>query len=308
MKKILLLTALISAFVFVSCKKDKQEEPAPASSTDNTKYVIFKFHFDSTQVRLDNLGNPSSIPSGNSAQSPIFNKMSAHYVELTPTATTAVGAGDKLYHAPETSVGGSTAIDHSQSVLKGQGEVFLKIPIDSVTPGTYNYLRVSLAYQNYDIKYKYTYSGTPYYLTGTIASFIGYNTYINNYTIKTQTIQPSAGTGGAGNHLQGYWGFETTALGVTSTSDGQAPPGSTTVPNPLASTSPIPAGSCLVTGQFQTPLVITGNETSDITIKVSLSTNKSFEWQDANMDGWYEPLAGDTVVDMGIRGLIPVVE
>lgn len=304
MKRITTLSILLTALFFASCKKDKQDEPA-APPADNTKYIIFKFHFDSTQARLDNLGNPSVIAAGHSAQSPVFNKMVAHYVELTPTFSTAVGSGVQLYHAPETNAGGATAIDHTQSVKKGEGEEFLRVPISSVTPGTYEYLRVSLAYQNYDIKYLYTYNSVPYHLTGTIASFIGYNTYLSSYTIKTQTKTPM---NGAGNYLQGYWGFETTAFSQTTTVDGQAPAGATTVPNPIAATSPIPAGSCLVTGQFAAPFTITGNETSDIVIKVSLSTNKSFEWKDNNMDGYYEPTAGDTVTDMGIRGLIPVIE
>jgi hypothetical protein len=54
------------------------------------------------------------------------------------------------------------------------------------------------------------------------------------------------------------------------------------------------------------PLVITGNESSDIIITVSLSTNKSFEWQDITPDGYFEPAAGDAVVDMGIRGMKPI--
>jgi hypothetical protein len=304
MKNFCFLAITAMSIVLFSCKKDDPEPtPIPAATTP---YVIFKFYFDSTQVRLDNLGNPSTVPAGNSAQSPVFNKMAAHYVELTPTALTAVGSGKILYHAAETSVGGSIAIDHSQSVMKGQNEEFLRVPVSSITPGTYNYLRVSLAYQNYDIRYKTVVASVPYYLTGTIASFIGYNTYINNYTIKNTTQTPSASAGGPGNHLQGYWGFETTYLTATYFADGQA--AGTTVPNPISATSPIPAGSCLVTGQFPTALTITGNETSDIVIRVSLSTNKSFEWKDANMDGAYEPSAGDTVVDMGIRGLIPIVQ
>ena len=107
--------------------------------------------------------------------------------------------------------------------------------------------------------------------------------------------------------LQGYWGFETVVLSVPYVSEGQAP--GTTVPNPIASTSPIPAGSCVVTGDFPTPLTITGSETSDIIVNINLSTNNSFEWRDLNMDGIFEPSdgvnPGDTVVDMGLRGLFP---
>jgi hypothetical protein len=64
-----------------------------------------------------------------------------------------------------------------------------------------------------------------------------------------------------------------------------------------------------VTGAFAAPLVITGNETEDIVITVSLSTNNSFEWQD-NGDGIFEPgpPANDVVVDMGVRGMIPIVQ
>jgi hypothetical protein len=102
--------------------------------------------------------------------------------------------------------------------------------------------------------------------------------------------------------LQGYWGLET-AYGVFS---GDAPV--TTVPNPIASSSPIPAGSCVVTGPFTIPLTITGKETKDIKVTVSLSTNKSFEWKDHNLNGIYEPLDGDSVVNMGIRGLVPTAQ
>ena len=117
-------------------------------------------------------------------------------------------------------------------------------------------------------------------------------------------------TGGVGNHAQGYWGFYTKIFGVDYWADGQAP--ATTVVNPNPS-SPIPAGSCLVTGEFVTaasptvgaPLVITGTETSDIIITVSLSTNKSFEWNEVTFDGYFQPEVGEKPVDMGIRGMIP---
>jgi hypothetical protein len=130
---------------------------------------------------------------------------------------------------------------------------------------------------------------------------VGYNTYIGSYLVNTQTIAVND------DKLQGYWGMEVVTPFVTQTFQGQSPQGATTVPNPLASTSPIPAGSCVVTGNFAEPLVITGNETEDIVVTLSLSSNQSFEWIDTNSNGIFEP-EFEQVVDMGLRGLIPIVE
>jgi hypothetical protein len=267
--------------------------------------LIFKFIFDSTQVRLNNLGQPSSVGAGNAAYSPKFNFMSAHYIELAQTNTTAVGSGVRLYHAPETTCGGTAAIVHCQGVLVKDSAVFFSVPITPSVVGTYKWLRVSLAYQNYDIKVKTTSAGI---IVGTVASFVGYNTYISKYKMHGTVMTPT--TGGVGNHAQGYWGFHTKVFGLDYWADGQAP--ATTVVNPNPS-SPIPAGSCLVTGEFVTtaaptvgaPLVITGSETSDVIITVYLSTNKSFEWNEVTFDGYYQPEVGEKPVDMGIRGMIP---
>ena len=111
------------------------------------------------------------------------------------------------------------------------------------------------------------------------------------------------------DRAQGFWAFEVIdPIIPTAPISGQSA-GVTTVPNPLFASSPIPSNSCLVTGAFAQPLVITGSETSDVVIEVSLSTNNSFEWLD-NGDGIYEPgaPANDMVVDMGVRGLIPTVQ
>lgn len=286
----LLSLAVLCLSLFSSCKKDKDDDTTP---TPVEPRLIFKFKFDSTQVRLDNLGNPSEIPSNHGAQSPRFNAMSAHYIELTENQFTLPGAGAVLYHAPETTAGGANAIDFSQSAAVGNGETFFSIPIKDINPGNYEWLRVSLAYQNYDIDLRYTWSGINFDITGTLASFIGFNTFINNFQIKDSTLSVNA------NRLQGFWAFET----IYGVNQGQAPAGATTVPNPLFATSPIPQGSCLVTGDFDNPLVITGNETQDIVVTVSLSTNHSFEWVENSTAGYFEPAAGDVVVDMGIRGM-----
>ena len=152
---------------------------------------------------------------------------------------------------------------------------------------------MSLAYQEGDIDILL--NGQD--ITGTLASFVGYNSYITSFDLNGNTIEVNE------NKAQGFWAFETPGF----TTQGQAPEGATTVPNPLSNTSPIPAGSCIVTGEFENGLTLTGNETQDITVTLSFSINNSFEWTEINADGKYEPEAGEQVVDMGLRGLIPSV-
>ncbi len=292
--------AIVAALALValtlnSCKKDDDEDPA--TPTGDGPRLILKFKFDSAQVRLNEFGVPEAVIAGHGAQSPRFNRMSAHYVEFSQAAAVPVGSGDVVYHAPETTVGGSTAIDHDLGIQVGDGGEFLNIPLSELGVGSYQYLRVSLAYQNYDIKLNA--SGIP--LNGTVASFIGYNTYIGSYLVHDSTVTVNA------NKPQGYWAFEVLNPPASiPVSEGQA--AGTTVVNPLFLTSPIPGNSCLVTGAFLVPVVITGTETSDILIQVSLSTNDSFEWLETDGDNVFEPADGETVVDMGVRGLIPTVQ
>lgn len=299
MKKTITILSLVAIVLSACSKKEIEPREQEPASTSQPK-LIFKLHFDSTLTRLDNFGNPSTIPTGNSAQSPRFNKMSAHYIEFAQDSMTALGSGEIVFHGPETTAGGPNAVDFDQAITKAEGETFYSIPLSQVSAGTYEWLRVSLTYQNYDIDFKA--AGNMY--TGTLASFVGFNTYITNYDINTQNVVVND------DKLQGYWGFETVIFSVPYVSEGQSP--GTTVPNPISSTSPIPAGSCVVTGNFPTPITITGNETSDIIVNINLSTNNSFEWKDLNMDGIFEPSdgvnPGDTVVDMGLRGLFPTYQ
>jgi hypothetical protein len=286
------LAVASAVLLFSSCQKNAND---PKSINNGTAKVNFIFKFDSSQVRLNAIGQPAPMPAGNAGQSPRFNTMSAHYVELSPSAFTALGTGAILYKAPQVNIGGATAIDFTNSKFAGNNQTFLSVPVKDFAGGTYNWLRVSLAYQNYNI-YMNALGQT---IDATLASFIGFNTYLGNYKVKDSTVTVNA------NKLQGYWALEGKVFGVGFLSQGQAPPGATTVPNPLFASSPIPAGSCLVTGQFTAPLVITGNETADINVVVSLSTNKSFEWIDADHNGTYDPNNGDLVIDMGIRGMVP---
>ncbi len=300
-----LILGLCLTLVIGACKKD--EDPAPTPPTgggSNDPRLVLKFTFDSTQVRLNGFGQTAALPAGHGAQHPRFNAMTAHYVEFAQTAWTLPGQGAVVYHAPETTAGGDNAIDFSQAVLTGAGEAFLNIPLSQLPTGTYPYLRVSIGYQNFNIDFRQVVSGIGTFdLDGTIASFIGFNTYIGTFNVNQQAVTVND------DKLQGFWAFEVLNPPVAvAPIVGQAPPGATTVPNPIFDSSPIPAGSCLVTGVFAEPLVISGTETEDVVINVSISTNNSFEWIDVADDDIFEPAAGDQVVDMGTRGMVPTVE
>lgn len=288
MKKVyILLIFLVAAIPFFSCSSDSND-----NLTEEPKLII-KFQFDENQARLNNLGQPAAVATGNAAQSPVFNTISAHYMELAPNAFTQIGQGNVIYHATETNLGGEMAINFDQAKIVTEGETFLEIPLSQVAAGNYEWMRVSLSYQNYQINIRH--QNVDY--TGTLASFVGFKTYITEFNIGNNIFPVN------GNRAQGYWAFALNNQPYSSS--GQAPADATTVPNPIATTSPIPPGSCLVTGRFANNLVINGNETEDIVITLSLSINHSFEWHEVTADGKYEPSIGENVVDMGLRGLIP---
>lgn len=302
---------LIGAVTLASCKKDKDE---PKKETG--PYLIMTFDMDSTMARYDNFGNPVSVPPGNAAQSPKMHLIAAHYVEFTPNEYTMLGDGDVVYNSPKTSsIPGQGAIIFDDLKQVKNGGTFLKIPLKDVKAGSYNYLRISIAYENYDITYHYdttyTINGVDYPVVGdavgTLANFIGFNNYITKYTIKNNTVSVN------GDKSQGYWGFESSIEAYGNNypilTTGDVPAGSTTVPNVLGNTSPIPAGSCIITGDFANgPFTITGDETKDVKINVKVSTNDGFEWKDKNGNGKYDPLKGEHPVDMGVRGIRGVIE
>ncbi len=281
MKKLVLFTIILITISFSSC--------TDIDDTQQETFLLVKFKFDGNQLRLNNVGLPSFVPTANRAQTPSINFISSNYLELVQNQSTQLSQGTVLYQGPETTAGGDNAIDFAQALIVVEGETFLKIPLKSIATGTYQYIRVSVSYQNFQINVRY--QGLD--RIGTLSSFVGFNTYLNNNTSFPVS----------GNKLQGYWEFVMND-NLYSTS-GQAAVNATTVPNPIAATSPIPQGSCVITGKFETPLEITGLEKNNINLTLSLSTNKSFEWKENSNNNKYDPNLGDVVVDMGLRGLIP---
>ncbi len=296
-------TLLLSTIVFFSlnsCKKDEKNTP------DDETPVQLKLavEFDATLPRLGNFGEEVAVPAENAAQSPKMNEVSIQYIEFAPDSLMALGTGSIVYQGVKTTKGGEEAFDFDESILVKNGEEFIAVDLSSLTPGTYNWLRVSLSYQNYDIDYRLNLTDpvpVDQVYSGTLASFVGVNTYIESHTVKDSVVEVK------GNKVQGYWAFETSIdfngvqFGEVETGDGAG----VTVVNPINATSPIEPGSCVVTGKLAEPLVITGEEAEDIEVVMAFSINNSFEWKEVNVDGLFEPGAGETVVDMGLRGLHP---
>jgi hypothetical protein len=271
----------------------------------NGPKLIFKIVLDSSQARLNNSGGLATIPVGNAGQVPQMNALSVHYIEIAQTDSTKFGGGTILYQAEETNCGGDKAILFCKTVLCKNGEVFFSLPFNKIPAGAYKWLRIAVGYQNFNIRIKTNSSGA---LNASIASFIGSKTYVTKYKMQNTVMTPTI-SGGPGNKSQGYWGFYTNVFGIAVKTEGQAPQTTAVSPNAASTTS---SNSGVITGEFfkssvgaSQPIVISGNETQDKIIQVFLSTNKSFEWKELNVDGLFQPDVGETVVDMGLRGMVP---
>lgn len=318
MKKLCLLS--LSLLLLGACKKEK----AIVESDDPMLRIQFKF--DAEQERLNNIGQVSPLPFGHAGQTPDFNALSAYYIELVPTKFTQLEDGLIAYRAKTQAAeaGGDfeEAVIFDEALVSDEGEVFLEIPLKDLSPGTYEYLRASVTYQNANVRFnlKNLPGPLPPELDdqlGTLAGFIGFNTYIGSHQVgqKSQEIN--------GDRQQGFWAFEPQleepyqAFFLAANPSGilseQASAGSTTVVNPLAQFGvTLPLGSCIVTGAFDKTLEITGEETTDINLILSFSINNSFEWIDKNGNGQWDfdigSGAAEEVVDMGLRGLKVLVE
>ncbi len=298
------LILFVASFVF-SCEE---------SNVSNSPTLNITFVMDSSADRLDNLGNLVTLPDGNAGQHPDFETLGLHFIGLYPDKFTPYDGGSIAYLSPTTTEGGSEAIDFEKQLFLTEANNIYSVPLNEINSGTYEYFRGSIGYQQYKIIYNLAGAAQlneswpedlsdDVNIEGTVASFLGFNNYIENYTIENQTIEVNS------NKLQGYFGLESAGevagIQFNEVTEGDAP--QTTVPNPIDETSPVPEGSCVVTGRFPQALVIPEKPTEDINIQVVISINNSFEWEDDNNNGKYEPLLGEKVVDMGTRGVFPIV-
>jgi hypothetical protein len=277
------------------------------------KMLHFILKFDALQEKLGNNGLPAALRTDLAAQSPALNSIGFNGIELVQNEFTKFGQGVSVFSAPETTSGGEKAIDYQQVKSVKEGETIISIPLKSIAAGTYNWIRTSVAYQNFDVVFNMLnvpFAGNFLEERGTMASFMASNTFITPYKIWEKMDSTK------GNKKQGFWAFETKLSPAykpyNRMFNGQSATGTITSPNPLLQTAPTPLDNTILTGRFEAPLSISGSETADVTVTLSFSNNKSFEWEETiNRNGKWDfnmqPVPGqpsvERVIDMGLRSL-----
>ena len=315
------------ALIFGACTKGTNE-----------RYLILKFKFNDTLAPLNDTGGLYVMPNGNAAQTPVYNNIAANYVALSADSTFTNMA---LVYGTYLNDTTTNFVNYKNLVKVKDGEAFVSISLASIKPGTYNWLRVSIAYQNFDIKFRldsnvasFSQNGVQYpgaifngdYI-GTIAAFSAFSTFVdeNGYIINEHKVP--AYNQYIGN---GVWALETHlgTGGIYYPSDylnitGRA---NTTSVNPLWATrnSPTPKRSAVLTANLNSiqydkygvkppaiaiaPLTITGAETESIIIECELLNKNSFEWQNGlGINVGWEPHKGEPIFDYGVRGMRPII-
>ncbi len=289
---------IITGFLFLgACEKEKviKEKALPIPP-----HLIFVINTDSSIFRLDSIGQIALLPAGHRAQSPRMNKFFVHYIELARDFD-SLGQGKVIFKADETTAGGNPSIDFSKAVLTANNQMAFSLPLTKIPLGTYKWLRLGVAYQNFDIKIKQGAS----HGVATYGSFLSSSVFVNTCKLKTLSLSPTAG---AGNIGCGYYMIEQRVGGNISGAEGKLTDTLITQVNPMPY-SPVPKGKGIITCAFGSalgqlmPLTIDWNSSKNLVIRIKLSTNQSFEWKESGNDNWFEPDAGDTLKDIGFRGM-----
>ncbi len=126
------LLALAAIITLSACDKNSD-----APDDNSEPQLSFQFQFDENQERLDGFGNPVAVADGSAAQSPEFNSMSVHYIELVPNQFTMVEDGAIVYTGVTQAAASGSSFEKTiiwdEALVAGADEVFLELDL-SVLP------------------------------------------------------------------------------------------------------------------------------------------------------------------------------
>jgi len=273
---------------FNSCTPDDDVEDVNNSGhpPPQLSYLNITIKFDSTQDRLDNQGNIAMVLPGHGAQSPTFNAINIGFIELLTDSNIPFGAGVRILEVAQGINGNDTGYFCCNSSI-GENYTFnVEVPGNNL-PKLFKFVRVYFVYENYTIKFFM--NGSEYY--GTVAGFLASKSLTYNYQIQDSIFNTYV------LKYNGDWAMEVDTPGFGSILQGSA---FVVAPNVLYQSSPVPAG-CIVTCAIDQGLYQDIVDSNSITL--SISSNKCFEWVEHSNPNYFEPFNGDSIYDIGIRGI-----
>ena len=292
------MAVILAALSMFSCNKDVKEFVS--------QYFISEA--DPSGARLDWDGNSSEVAAGNIGITPdsVLN-IGIHYLELVQDANTAYKSGVIIYRSPETFQGGEIAIDFDSLLFLAPGTEIFNANLRKIPPGTYSYIRASVTCISYGITVDLDDvpgAGAVNNVPATMYSFLGYRTYIGSIQADTNDQEINA------NRALGFWLLETRQPEAdwNKVIQTQLNSNLVTVVNELSDSAPIPNSTAIITGVFDEPLVITGEESDDLYLTLTFSVNKVIEVADANSDGTWDlnyqfNVLSEELMDHGLRSL-----
>ncbi|MEO8087058.1 MAG: hypothetical protein ABI763_09575 [Bacteroidota bacterium] len=275
LNKFRILILSIPILVISSCK---DKEILPDKTVNPPASIEIFIHIDSLQDRLDNFGNPANIPTNHGTLSPKFNSVSIFKIELLDDSTENFNSGLIIYQS-------------SDRVELHDGDSQLEYFYGNQLPRQFKFIRVYFNDQNYHFDLKY--NGN--IIDGTLLSFLWPNNYSSSFHIKDSIVNNDSIV------HEGKWFLE---LGSTNNPvlNGEVVPLSNiTQPNVLYQEWPVPSSMYVVTCPINPIFSIDKFEHKSFVL--SISSNKCFEWVEHSDPAFFEPFDGDTIVDVGIRGL-----
>ena len=269
-KMAFLLFMCIGTISICSCKKKNEEMPAHRYGYGAE--ITYNIFIDSTQERLDSNANPVGTPAGHGSLSPRYN-----YLQV-----------GQIFLFDSTSPGNGWSTLNSLNITGSNGTITVGSHYNG-SAITFNCLRINFDFQNYE--FDCAIDGN--YLSVNMLSFLGSSWMQNPLFIRDSVVSHDT------VESQGSWYLEIDSVGMGVVLHGLT--STLTAPNVLQNTSPLQYGGYSLTCPINPPLTFSGDQTH--TLNVSISSNHCFEWIEHSNPGSFDPLNGDTVFDVGLRGV-----
>lgn len=264
---------------FQSCDRSNEEE-MPDGRYGYIAGLNLVLNIDTAGVYLDSCNNPAVLVTGHGAQSPVLNYALIEKVELFEDPATAYGHGyefGKNYSSVYQTIHNNTeTLD--LSCRRGATQV------------TFHWIRIYIGYQNYKVKCRIGSQPAEYNLLSFLHDYQAYHQVlpIQDSTISLDSVK-----------YKGEWFLEADSAGSGMVLEGISK--NETAPDPFCATSPpLSQNLYVLTCPIPSGLVFYKNETK--TLHVSISMKNCFEWIEHSDPAYFEPLDGDTIFDIGLRG------